>query len=135
MDDKEVTALVQRGYDLFSKGDIPGVLKLLSPNVSWEIPKVENIPFTGKFQGVEGVGRFFSALAGALDILKYEPREFIVQGNKVAVLGESRYKVKGQEVEFDNKWVDVLIVENGAISSYTQYGDTAKLERAFRAKQ
>ena len=135
MNDKEVAALVQQGYSLFSQGDIPGVLKLMSPNVSWELPQVDNVPFTGHFQGVEGVARFFSALAGALDIVKFEPREFIAQGNKVLVLGESRYRVKGQNEEFDTRWVDVLTVDNGAISSYEQFADTAKLERAFRAKQ
>jgi ketosteroid isomerase-like protein len=135
MNEKENTALVQQGYKLFSQGDIPGVLKLMSPSVTWELPKVENVPFTGKFQGVEGVGRFFSALAGALDILKFEPREFIAQGNKVIVLGENRYRVKEQKEEYDSKWVDVLTVENGKITSYEQYDDTAQLERAFRAKR
>jgi ketosteroid isomerase-like protein len=134
MNEKENTALVQQGYNLFSKGDIPGVLKLMSPNVTWELPKLDNVPFTGKFQGVEGVGRFFSALAGSLDILKFEPREFIAQGNKVVVLGESRYRVKERKEEFDDKWADVLTVENGKITSYQQFGDSAQLERAFKAK-
>lgn len=135
MNEKENAALVQQGYRLFSKGDIPGVLKLMSPDVTWELPKVDNVPFTGKYQGVEGVGRFFSALAGAMEILKFEPRELIAQGNKVIVLGESRYRVKQQKEEFDTKWVEVLTVENGKINSYQQFGDSAQLERAFRAKQ
>jgi ketosteroid isomerase-like protein len=135
MNEKENSALVQQGYKLLSQGDIPGVLKLMSPNVTWELVKVENVPFTGKFQGVEGVGRFFSALAGAIDILSFEPREFIAQGNKVIVLGENRFRVKEQKEEFDSKWVDVLTVENGKITSYEQFGDTAQLERAFRAKR
>ncbi len=131
MNEKENTALVQQGYKLFTQGDIPGLLKLMSPNVTWELPKLENVPFTGKFQGVDGVGRFFTALAGAMDILKYEPREFIAQGNKVVVLGESRYRVKNQRDEIDDKWVDVLTVENGQVTRYEQYGNTAQLERAF----
>lgn len=132
MNEKENTALVQQGYKLFSQGDIPGLLKLMGPDVTWETPKLENVPFTGKFQGVQGVGQFFSALAGAIDILKYEPREFIAQGNKVLVLGDNRYRVKGQKDEFDDRWVDVLTVENGKITRYEQYGNTAQLERAFR---
>lgn len=131
MNEKQNTALVQQGYKLFTQGDIPGVLKLMSPNVAWELPKLENVPFTGKFQGVEGVGRFFTALAGAIDLLKFEPREFIAQGNKVVVLGESRYRVKDHKEEIDDRWVDVLTVENGKITRYEQYGNTAQLERAF----
>lgn len=135
MSEKENTALIQQGYKLFSQGDIPGLLKLMSPNVTWELPKLDNVPFTGKFQGVEEVGRFFSTLAGAMDVLKYEPRDFLAQGNKVVVLGESQYRVKEQKEAFDSKWVDVLTVENGKISSYRQYGDTAQLERAFRGER
>ena len=133
MSEKENTALVQQGYKLFSKGDIPGVLQLMSPNIAWELFKVENVPFTGKFQGVEGVAQFFSALASSIDLLKFEPREFIAQGNKVVVLGDRRYRVKDQQEEIEDKWVDVLTVENKKISRYEQYGNTAQLERAFKA--
>ena len=135
MSEKENAALVQQGYSLFSKGDIPGLLKLLSPDAIWELSELDNVPFTGKHKGVEGVGRFFSALAGSLDFLKYEPQEFIAQGNKVIVLGESRYRARGQTEEFDTEWVDVLTVENGKIASYRRYGDTAQMERALNAKR
>jgi uncharacterized protein len=135
MNEKENTALVQQGYSLFSKGDIPGVLKLLSPDAIWELSELDNVPFTGKHKGVEGVARFFTSLAASLDFLKYEPQEFIAQGNKVIVLGESRYRVKENKVEFDTKWVDVLTVENGKIIGYRQFGDSAQLQRAFKGKQ
>ena len=133
MSERENSELVQQGYKLFSQGDIPGVLKLMSPNVAWVLPKVENVPFMGSFQGVEGVAQFFGALSGAIDLLDYEPREFIAQGNKVVVLGGNRYRVKGQKDEYDEKWVDVLTVENGKITRYEQYGNTAQLERAFKS--
>ena len=135
MAEKENAALVQQGYNLFAKGDIPGVLNLMSPNVTWELPLVEGVPFTGRFQGVDGVGRFFKTLSDAMDILKFEPREFIAQDNKVVVLGQSRYRVKGQQDEFDTRWVDVLTVDKGKISGYQQYGDSAQLQRAFQATQ
>jgi uncharacterized protein len=133
MNEKQNTALVQQGYQLFSQGDIPGVLKLLSPSVTWESPEVEGVPFTGKFQGVEGVGKFFTALANTIDLLKFEPREFIAQGDKVVVFGERRFRAKDQREEFEDKWVDVLTVENGKVTRYEQYGDTALLERAITA--
>jgi ketosteroid isomerase-like protein len=133
MNEKENAALVQQGYKLFAQGDIPGVLNLMSPDVVWETPTVENVPFSGSFKGPDGVGKFFGALAGAVDILKFEPREFIAQGNKVVVLGESRSRVKGQNEEFDDRWADVLTVENGKVTRYERYGNTAQQERAFRA--
>jgi ketosteroid isomerase-like protein len=133
MSEKENSALVQQGYKLFSQGDIPGVLNMMSPDVVWATPKLENVPFSGSFNGPGGVGQFFGALAESIDILKFEPREFIAQGNKVVVLGESRSRVKGQKEEFDDRWADVLTVENGKITRYERYGNTAQQERAFRS--
>ena len=134
MSEKENAALVQQGYSLFSKGDIPGVVKLMSPNVTWDAMS-SNAPFAGRYQGPEGVGRFFSKFTESVEYLKHEAREFIAQGDKVVVLGESRYRARGQTEEFDTEWVDVLTVENGKIASYRRYGDTAQMERALNAKR
>ena len=67
---------MQHGYSLFSKGDIPGLLKLMSPKVTWDA-LAGNAPFAGLHQGPEVVGRFFNTLTETVDYLKHEAREFI----------------------------------------------------------
>jgi ketosteroid isomerase-like protein len=132
MNEKENTALVQQAYALFGRGDIAGVLKLLSPDVVWQLTKVENVPFTGRFEGPEGVGRFFANLAAAVDIVKFEPHEFLAQGDKVVVLGESLFKRKEYGNEFGSKWAHVITVVDGQLKQFDDYGDTATLAEAFK---
>jgi uncharacterized protein len=132
MSEKENTALVQQAYELFGRGDIAGLLKLMSPDVDWQITKVENVPFTGSFQGPEAVGRFFASLAGAVDILKFQAQEFVAQRDKVVVLGESLFKTKEHGREFASKWAHVITVADGKVKHFQDYTDTAAAAKAFK---
>jgi uncharacterized protein len=75
---------------------------------------------------------FFSTLAGTVDILKFEPQEFIAQRDKVVVLGESLFRTKAGGKEFGNKWAHVTTVANGKLKHFQDYGDTAAAEKAFK---
>ena len=134
MNEKENAALVQQAYAMFGRGDLAGVLKLMGADVVWEVPEVDNVPFTGKFQGPEGVGRFFAGQAAAVDILKFEPTEFIAQGDKVVVLGDSLYKTKEQGKEYGGKFAQVVTVKDGKVQRFDHYGDTAAAAKAFSGK-
>jgi uncharacterized protein len=134
MSEKENTALVQQAYALFGHGDIPGVLKLLSPDVVWQITDVENVPFTGTFKGPEGVGRFFAKFAESVDILNFEAQEFVAQRDKVVVLGESLVRTKAYGTEIRNKWAHVLTVADGKVKHFQDYGDTAAAARGFKPR-
>jgi ketosteroid isomerase-like protein len=132
MSEKENTALVKQAYELFTRGDIPNLLKLMSPDVDWRITHVENMPFSGRFQGPEAVGSFFAKLAGAVDLVKFDVQEFIAQGDRVVVLGDSMFKTKQHGRELPNKWAHVITVSGGKMTSFQDYGDTAAAEKAFR---
>jgi hypothetical protein len=134
MSEQENTALVQQAYELFGRGDIPSLLKLMSADVVWQITEAENVPFAGRFQGQEGVGRFFATLAGAVDILKFEAQEFVAQRDKVVVLGESLFKTKEHGNEFASKWAHVITVANGKVKHFQDYADTAAATKAFKAR-
>jgi len=132
MNEKQNTALVQQAYALFGRGDIAGLLKLMSKDVVWDITEAENVPFTGKFQGPEGVGRFFAKFAEEVDILKFEPQEFLAQRDKVVVLGESRLRAKASGNEFGNRWAHVITVADGKIKHFLDYVDTTSAAKAFK---
>jgi ketosteroid isomerase-like protein len=56
----EDLALVQSGYEAFGRGDIPGVLAVLSPEIQWHIPGRN--PMAGTYKGHEEVVGFFTQL-------------------------------------------------------------------------
>ncbi|MPW23444.1 ketosteroid isomerase [Paraburkholderia sp. CNPSo 3157] len=130
---QENVLLVQRAYDAFSKGDIEGVLITLAENVDWFIPgSTEIIPFAGRRHGPQEVGEFFSALAATQTAERFEPLDFIADQDKVVVLGVQRWRVASTGVTYEDEWAHVFTIENGRITKFTEYHDTAAEAAAHR---
>jgi uncharacterized protein len=47
MNEQENTKLVQQVYENFKSGEIKALLNLLSDNIEWQLPEIENVPFAG----------------------------------------------------------------------------------------
>lgn len=50
-------AVIRSGYDAFAAGDIPAVLDVFSPNITWHVPG--RSPLSGDYKGHDGVLDFF----------------------------------------------------------------------------
>ena len=98
MNEQANTRLVQQAYQSVKAGDFPSFLNALGEDVEWQLPDMRNVPFAGTWRGREEVGRFFSIVAQAQDVIEFEPEDFIAQGDKVVALGRfsSRVKSTGQ---------------------------------------
>jgi ketosteroid isomerase-like protein len=74
-------------------------------------------------------------LDGAEEIERFEPKEFLAQGEKVVVLGTYRARVKttGRIVESD--WVHVHILRDGKVQEFREFCDTAAAVEAYRAEK
>ncbi len=99
MNEQENIKLVQNIYDLFKKGD-ESFLKSFSDDISWELPEMVNVPYAGKFNGIESVTDFFSRLGEAEESLIHNPTEFIAKDDKVIVLGNMKCRVKSTNKEY-----------------------------------
>lgn len=126
-------SVVRRGYDAFGRGDIPGLLTLLDPQVSWTTPGPADLPTAGARSGHAAVNTFFQNLASTGDILRFEPKEFIAQGDHVVVLGDdtTRVKATGKTVEF--RWAHVFTLREGKVVSFEEIGDTTALVAEIRS--
>lgn len=134
MSEQENTALVQQAYALFGRGDIAGLLKLMSDDVTWEMPVVPNVPFSGKFEGPAAVGRFFAALDSAVETLKFEPQDFLAKGDKVVVLGQRQFRTRQRGIVYGASMAQVITVEGGKVKRVEDFGDTAQLANAFKSR-
>ena len=132
MDSNQNKQLVMQAYSLYSQGDIKGVLALCADDVCWVSADIEQVPFSGKYNGHYEVGEFFSSLAGTMDTIHFTPRDFIAEGDKVVVTGDARWHVKSTGAEFGSDWVHVFTVRDGKVVRFEQYTDTAAAEAAFR---
>jgi ketosteroid isomerase-like protein len=125
MSDQENVAVVRQAYENFKGGNIGGILDSLTDDVDWRLPPMENIPFSGRHSGREGVAGFFSELAGSQDSVSFEPREFVAQGDKVVALGTYRWRVKKNGREYGGDWAHVFTVRDGKIVGFHEYMDSA----------
>ena len=132
MSEHENRQIVEQAYVTFKAGDIPTLLQSMSENVTWQLPEIENVPFSGKRQGRGAVGEFFSTLASLMDAHSFEPREFIAESDKVVVLGHYVWQVKANGRTFEGDFAHVFTVRNGQIVAFHEYMDSAALAKAFR---
>jgi ketosteroid isomerase-like protein len=99
--------------------------------VTWKLPEVAKVPFTGDRHGRGAVGEFFSTLESLQDPRSFEPREFIAQGDKVVVLGHYVWEIKANGHSYESDFAHVFTVGGGKIIAFHEYTDTAALARAF----
>ena len=131
MSEQDNVGVVRRAYDGFKRGDIDAVLGLMAEDVDWRLPEIENISFSGGRRGRDAVGGFFSELAGAQDVLSFEPREYVAQGDRVVALGSYRWRVKKTGREYGGDWAHAFTVRDGKITAFHEYMDTGAAHAAF----
>ena len=62
----------------------------------------------------------------------FEPREFIAQGDQVAVIGRYKANAKTTGKGWDAEWVMVFTFRDGKIVRFREYSDSLKLATAFQ---
>lgn len=135
MNEQKNTEIVKQAYDNFKSGNIQAVLSLLSEDVDWRLPKVENMPHSGTRRGINQVTEFFSLLAETQQSKEFEPREFIAEGDRVVALGHYVWQANATGREFESNFVHVFTVRDGKVTGFDEYFDTANAAAAFRKAQ
>ena len=132
MSEQENTKLVQKVYENFKSGEVKALLNLLSDDIEWQLPEIDNVPFAGKHQGYEEMGQFFASLVDTQEVQHFDPREFIAQGDKVVALGHYAWRVKSTGREFGGDFAHVFTVDKGKVVRVHEYMDTAAAAAAHQ---
>lgn len=132
MSEKVNTDIVRSGYEKFGTGDVDGLLELFADNILWQVPEIENAPFTGVREGKPAVAEFFKLLSENETFDRFEPLEFIAQNDKVVVLGEVAVTVNPTGRSYESDWVHVFTVHDGVVTSFQEFFDTAAVTKAFQ---
>jgi hypothetical protein len=132
MSEQENTRVAQQAYEHFKAGNIQALLDLLSDDVEWQLPEIENVPFSGARRGREQVGQFFASVNEEQEALQFEPREVIAQGDTVVALGHYLWRVQSTGRTFESDWAHAFTVREGRIVRFREYVDTAAAAAAYR---
>jgi ketosteroid isomerase-like protein len=127
MDEKENISVVQKIYAAFKSGDIPFILNAVTEDIDWQMLGLKELPHTGPHRGRDQVERFLKEVAAETDIRKFEPREYIAQGDKVVALGfySGTSRLSGRPIQ--SEWAMIFTLRNGKVARFREYADTVNL--------
>ena len=127
--------IVKRAYEAFGRGDLDALLDLLEDGIEWVTPGPPELQSAGRRRGKQEVAGFFQTLSDMYTFERFEPRQFISQGDRVVVLGDERVRIKATGSPFDFEWVHVFEFRNGKVARFREYGDMTPIVAGFRAAQ
>lgn len=131
MDTQQNKQLVMQGYRLFQSGEIRQLMELYHDWAECHGPESEFIQFAGSFHGKAGIGQFFARLDAAVQAVRFEPQQFIAEGDTVVVSGTATWMAKQTGRSYDSPWVHVFTLRDGKVARFQSYYDTAASERAL----
>jgi ketosteroid isomerase-like protein len=118
---------VRQLYEARGNPDI--VKNLLAPDVRWEV--VEGFPYSGVYQGLNGVSDFFMRLSGDFEDWHTEPAEIFEAGDRVIGLGFYSARAKATGKFFKARFAHVWTMRDGVIVRLQQCADTVQIARAL----
>ena len=135
MADRDNVQVVRDAYAAFQRGDITALLALVADNVEWHAIKgAEGVaPHAGARRGKAAVADFFAQLGASTEFTRFEPREFIAQGDQVVAIGEYAARVKSTGRSVASDWAMVFTVRDGKVVRFREWTDSAQLVRAYGA--
>src|ERR1043165_10009670 len=102
MTNKEI---VQQLYADFGQGNIPGILEAMSDNIVIDTPGPDTIAWAGVRNGKAGAMDFFSQVGSSTTYEKFEPHDFIEEGNKVVALGVADFTTTATGRKGSSPWM------------------------------
>jgi ketosteroid isomerase-like protein len=131
MNENNPTALIQKVYAAFGRGDVQTILDHLAPDVEWTLDGPAIIPYAGALKGPSEVRGFFESLATTQDNQRLTIDEYITQGDDVVTTGRYAATVKATGKKIDSAIGHVFTVKNGAITRFLNFADTAQMADAY----
>ena|ERR1051325_4741329 len=123
MSEQQNVQAVQAMYAAFGNRDMQGVMAYLSEDIVWQAYNPSDDALAVRFQGHEGVMRFFQLLDQIYTMDEFEPREYVAQGDKVIALGHLKmtFRATGQRVS--NHFAMLWTFRDGKVVSFFEYGN------------
>ncbi len=122
---------VESFFSCVGNGDAAAALEFVHEGAVFEAQGPSSVPIYGIFKGHDGVKQFLATLSELFDTEAFEFYKWAVADNYVFAHGYMRHRVKKTDRVFKCEWVLVCAVENGLITSYKMFEDTAALQAAY----
>ena len=126
------TEPVQAFFAAFGKGDMDGIMATLHDDVQVVAGGKEVTPIYGTYSGHSGAKQFLTNLGENFDTQAFSVDELVGEGDTAFASGSFAHKVKSTGKLFESDWVLLAKIEEGKISRYHFFEDTAGAVAAFQ---
>jgi hypothetical protein len=121
--------LVKSLYAAFAARDTNAMFSKVSEKV--EIAQSPELPWGGRYSGVEGFRRFFETLTKHLNNTGLEIERYLDAGDHVVAIGRTRGTVLSNGRPFDVPLAHVWEVRDGIILSFRPFIDNPTMARSL----
>jgi ketosteroid isomerase-like protein len=133
MNDQRNLDAVHAIFAAFARNDLAAALAMLAEDVDWQNLGPAEMGYTTPRHGRERVRAFFAEVDALFTHDQFDPREFVAQGDKVAVAGTELVAVKPSGKPFVNHWCMIFTFDaGGKIARWRCYEDTATVLAEMR---
>ena len=134
MDDSSARriAAVRQLYSAFRMGNVRAILDVLSDEVEWGEPENPFNPAAGTRRGHAGFLEWLRVGRESEEVLVLEPRQFISDGETVAVVGHSKCLAKPTGRTYETDFVHLIAFDGERIARFQEFFDTYAAAEAFR---
>lgn len=122
---------VERMYESFAKGDMEAVVATWNEDI--ELHEPEGIVAGGTYRGQDEVVELLTTIAGMYEEMAATPERYVHAGDTVVALGTGSGTSAGTGKSVEFPFAHVYDFEDGKISRWTSYIDTALFNAAHEA--
>ena len=119
--------VVRQYLDYLGTGNTEGLISLLTDDVVFDFNGLDDLPWAGRWEGIEKIHEYFEVMFGALEIRSHVIKHWISEGDKVVVLGDEVAASRKSGKEYEAKWSWTFTVRGDKIAVWDAYEDTEKM--------
>ncbi|MFD6274458.1 nuclear transport factor 2 family protein [Streptomyces sp. NPDC060209] len=126
----DVEKRIRAAYEAFHRRDVNAILTCFDPGIVWVHPDgMREVGLGGPKHGHDGMREFLARVPGVLGGMILDPREFLVDGDRVMVLGDREVTSRdGRKatLRFVHSWT---LGKDGLAVHFEDYFDTVEMFR------
>ncbi len=127
-------AIIEQLYQAFAKGDVPGAIGNMDPNIEWNeaesFPYADGNPYIGPQAVVEGVFARIGEEWEYWNLTGIELHEMSNDKVLATLRYQAKYKKNGEEI--DAQTAHFWTLKDGKITHFQQFTDTDQVVRAVQ---
>jgi ketosteroid isomerase-like protein len=125
---------IQEIYDAIGRGDVAAILDRVTDDVDWAAEAAGGAaPWHGPRAGKEGVARFFSDIAGSIEITEFTPHDYAAGDDAVHLLVDWTFRPLANGHQTSMTMHHYWRMRDGKVDYFRGSEDTALSARAFGA--